>query len=396
MVSVAEASEIILSYPYQPQIIKTALLHAVGKVLGEKIFADRDFPPFDRVAMDGIALRFTDWTSGQREFSIVAMQAAGEPQKELLHANTCLEVMTGAVLPGGADTVIRYEDIEVKGKFATILVDKVVVRQNIHRQGQDEKKGSILLEPHILLSPAEIALLASVGKSDVTTFSFPKIAIVSTGDELVDISEIPKAYQIRRSNNYALASALKNMGCESVSFHLTDQKDILLESLRTIVESHDVVILSGGVSKGKFDFIPDVLMEIGINKMFHEVSQRPGKPFWFGTGKEKFVFALPGNPVSTYLCFYRYIRPWLLRSLNVKEEFSQAILAQDFNFQPKLTYFLQVKIHNESGRLMAYPNSGGGSGDFANLKDVDGFLELPPEKSEFKAGEVFPYIPFRH
>ncbi len=189
---------------------------------------------------------------------------------------------------------------------------------------------------------------------------------------------------------------MKHIGWEGTQYHLYDQKDFVIDSLRVIAEDHDVLIISGGVSKGKFDFIPEALDSIGVKKLFHQVSQRPGKPFWFGTSKKgKVVFALPGNPVSTYMCFYRYVLPWLWKSLQVIYEQQYAVLAQDFRFNPVLTYFLQVTVKNEEGRMMAYPDAGGGSGDFANLKRVTGFLELPIDKVNFEAGEVFPYYPFR-
>jgi molybdopterin molybdotransferase len=158
-----------------------------------------------------------------------------------------------------------------------------------------------------------------------------------------------------------------------------------------------VLILSGGVSKGKFDFIPEVLEQLGVQKRFHQVSQRPGKPYWFGATQDnkKIVFALPGNPVSTFLCFYKYIRPWIMTCCRVDPKPNSAILALDVNFSPSLTYFLQVRTESQNGKLMAYPHVGGGSGDFANLKSVDGFLELPSEKSTFKAGESYPFISFR-
>ncbi len=158
-----------------------------------------------------------------------------------------------------------------------------------------------------------------------------------------------------------------------------------------------MLILSGGVSKGKFDFIPTVFEELGVRKIFHQVNQRPGKPFWFGTSKTgKTVFALPGNPVSTYMCFYRYIRPWMLKSLGVVSNELTATLTQDFSFAPNLTYFLQVEVKSSGGKLMAHAQAGGGSGDFVNLKNVTGFLELPPDRTTFAAGEVFPYFPFRN
>ena len=167
--------------------------------------------------------------------------------------------------------------------------------QSIHQKGQDASQGETLLKPGMILSPAEIALLASVGKSEVSVFSSPKAAIVASGDELVEINAKPELHQIRRSNTYAIQAAMKTLGWEGTQFHLPDQKDVLLRSLKTIEENHEVIILSGGVSKGKFDFIPRVLEEIGIKKLFHQVSQRPGKPFWFGISeKGKAVFALPG------------------------------------------------------------------------------------------------------
>ena len=281
--------------------------------------------------------------------------------------------------------------------MATITTDVLSQWQSVHLQGADAKEAEELLQPGQLLAPSEVALLSSVGKAMVSVFSFPRVAIISTGDELVEIHDHPSPWQIRRSNSYALQSALREMGSDATCFHLKDEKSAMEKSLSKILADFDVLILSGGVSKGKFDFVPDVLEEIGIRRLFHQVSQRPGKPFWFGiSGGGKVAFALPGNPVSTFMCFYRYIKPWVLKSLGAEVRPSFAILSQDYSFGPALTYFLQVTVTNESGRMTAQPIPGGGSGDFANLKKVTGFLELPLGKSEFKAGEVFPYISFRH
>ena len=152
----------------------------------------------------------------------------------------------------------------------------------------------------------------------------------------------------------------------------------MVTAIKKISETSKVIVLSGGVSKGKFDYVPAVLEEIGVRKLFHRVNQRPGKPFWFGASdKGVTVFALPGNPVSTYMCFYRYIKPWILKSMKMDLSPSSAVLAKDFKGPQGLTYFLQVNVKLENGKLMAYPDPGGGSGDFANLKNVTGFLELP-------------------
>jgi molybdopterin molybdotransferase len=396
MISVQEASAVILSHLFKPKPIQAAIIDAVGKVLAESVYADRDFPPFPRVTMDGIAIAFDTWKQGKRKFLIESIQAAGEPRKKLKDTENAIEVMTGAMLPDGTDTVIRYEDLITEAPYATVKIETVEARQSIHVPGQDAKEGDLLLSPGMILSPSEIALLASVGKSNVQVYNFPKTAIVSSGDELISITENPLAHQIRRSNTYAIESAMNAMQWSGIQFHLPDDKTILKTGLAKILKEHDVIILSGGVSQGKFDFIPSVLEEIGVKKIFHQVSQRPGKPFWFGVSSEgKTVFALPGNPVSTFMCFYRYIKPWVLKSFGNGSKSVKAILAKDFSFQPKLTYFLQVKLDNDEGKLMAYPDAGGGSGDFANLKKIDGFLELPADKSEFKAGEVFPFIAFR-
>jgi molybdopterin molybdotransferase len=396
MVRVEEATDQVLSHLFKPAVVAVDLNDAAGRVLAEPVKADRDFPPFDRVMMDGIAIWYAEWKSGRREFIVEETQGAGQPRKSLRDIQKCMEVMTGAMLPEGTDTVIRYEDVTIHGDKATIMTDKIKEGQFVHHQGIDARQGETLLTPGIQLSPAEIALLASVGKMDIPVFSLPKAAIISSGDELVDVNEEPELHQIRRSNTYAIVAAMKEAGWNGTQFHLYDQKDFVIDSLNVISQDHDVLIVSGGVSKGRFDFIPEALEAIGVKKIFHHVSQRPGKPFWFGRSeKGKIVFALPGNPVSTYLCFYRYIMPWFWKSLQVDKPQAYAQLGQDFTFEPELTYFLQVAVKNENGTLIAYPDAGSGSGDFANLKKITGFLELPINRQQFEAGEVFPYFAFR-
>jgi len=395
MVSVEEAESIILSNLFKPKLQSIKIEDAVGRVLAESVKADRDFPPFNRVAMDGIAIQYESFKQGQRAFSLEGIQSAGMAPLKLQQESNAIEVMTGAMLPDGTDSVIRYEDLEIKNGTATMLIDTMDPTQNIHPQAQDCKMSERLLSEGFKISPAEIALLASVGKNQVSVYQLPKTAIISTGDELVDVDEQPLPWQIRRSNAYALQAAFKQMNHQADQFHISDNEEVLIAKLKKIFESHELIILSGGVSKGKYDFVPKTLEQVGIQKLFHQVSQKPGKPLWFGRSNTHTVFALPGNPVSTYMCFYRFIKPWLEKSMGLKSENNYAILAHDFQFKPALTYFLQVKTVNDQGKLVAYPKAGGGSGDFANLKDVNGFLELPMHQSEFKAGEVFPFHSFR-
>lgn len=396
MVSVSEASSIIQSHLYKPETEKVAITDALNRVLAESVQADRDFPPFNRIAMDGIAIQYDQFKSGRKSFTIEGTAQAGQPKMKLHNSENCIEVMTGAPLPDNTDTVIRYEDIEIKDGKAIVTITSLTEKQNIHSQGQDAKQGDILLSAGAMLSPAEIALIASVGISHVSVWSLPKVAIISTGDELVDIQDKPEAHQIRRSNSYALQAALKEAGCTAKLFHLPDLRETLETELAAILKDHELLILSGGVSKGKFDFVPEVLDALGVKKHFHKVTQKPGKPFWFGSVNDKTIFALPGNPVSTFMCFYKYIKPWLLKSLKQTTNENFALLANDFQFDGDVTYFLQVKVINKKGSLIAQPNPGGGSGDFANLKDVNAFLELPKDQSRFKKGEAFPVYFFRH
>lgn len=344
--------------------------------------------------MDGIAINFNEYSSGRREFRIEGTLAAGQPQQDLKSKDACFEIMTGAILPAGSDTVVRYEDVTVTGKTA-IINAPVERNQSVHARGIDAHAGELLLRPGTIISPAEVALLASIGKSEVVVFQVDPVAIVSTGDELVSIETTPHPWQIRRSNGVALASALGNLSIPTDLFHLPDLSATLEKELKSILETHDVVILSGGVSKGKFDYVPGVLEKLGIKKAFHQVKQRPGKPFWFGKNESKTVFALPGNPVSTFLCYHRYIKPWIESGLSIEHRRAQAVLATDFIFKPDLTYFLQAKIDTGEGKISATPDPGEGSGDFANLRNVDGFIELPSERSEFRKGELFPFISFR-
>lgn len=395
MITVSEATAIVLSHSVETGVEEISIQEACGRVLKETVRADRDFPPFNRVSMDGIAIAFQAWQKGERIFTIEGIQAAGQQQKQLSTSTACLEVMTGAMLPLGTDTVIPYENLEIKDGKARINTEKIEQGENIHRQGVDARNQDELLTPGIKISPAEVALMAAVGKKKITVAAFPKTAIISTGDELIPVELIPLPYQIRRSNSYALQAALRELGCVADQFHLPDQPEILEAEVKKILQHYSLVIFSGGVSKGKYDYIPQTLERNGIQKRFHQVSQRPGKPLWFGTSAKHVVFALPGNPVSTYMCFYRYIKPWLMKSLGVETQPQQVVLAQNFTFKPVLTYFLQVRVKNEMSQLKAWPDAGGGSGDFANLKDVDGFIELPADVTEFKAGQVFRYYPFR-
>ncbi len=397
MISVKQAVEIVLANAL-PLPDETVPLHlATGRVLREDLHADRDFPPFDRVSMDGIAIHYGAFEAGQRRFFIEKIQAAGAPQLALAQTENCIEVMTGAMLPHGTDTVIRYEDLSIDGGFATISIEKIQAGQNIHSQGVDRLNGEIIVAASRLISPAEIGVAATVGKPQLLVAALPRVAILSSGDELVEVDETPLPHQIRKSNVHVMAAVLGNWGLAPDLLHLPDDPAAIQNTLSDCLKKYDVLLMSGGVSMGKFDHLPEVLEKIGVRKLFHKVSQRPGKPFWFGRSERTVVFAFPGNPVSSFMCLHRYFRPWLRASLGLQPIESQfAVLAEDYFFKPDLTYFLQVKLaFGQDGRLLATPVTGQGSGDLANLTDTDAFLELPLEQQAFRKGEVFPFWIYR-
>jgi len=394
--TVNEALKIILNTSENFGTEEVDFLNSVGRVLKEDIIADRDFPPFNRVSMDGIAIASEAFNKGQRVFKIEGIQAAGSKQLTMQNQINCVEAMTGAILPKNTDVVIQYELLTIENEVATVNIDEAKKHKNVHLKGLDRKKGDILIPKNTTISSAEIGVFATVGKTSVTVAKQPKVMIISTGNELVDVSENPAEHQIRRSNVFTLVSLLEKLKIKTETAHIPDDKNLLLSKIERFLNEYDVLLFSGAVSKGKFDFIPDVLDKLGVQKLFHRVQQRPGKPFWFGKKGIKTVFAFPGNPVATFASCLKYFYPWYYKSvgLNFKNQ-NQAILAEDFYFKPNLTYFLQVKINQTNGSLYATPVKGKGSADLVNLVDSDAFLELPDNRSNFKKGEVFPLISYR-
>ena len=396
MITSQKALQIILDNTEDFGIEEIPFLGSLGRILKEDIIADREFPPFNRVSMDGIAVSHDTFSNGTREFAIENIQPAGSAQVELKNSKNCIEVMTGAVLPKNVDVVIPYEQVAIKNGIATVQIDEIKPLQNVHLKGKDRNENDILQKKDTIISSAEIGIFATVGKSIVKVAKQPKVLIISTGDELVGVSEKPLSYQIRRSNVYTLVSLLERLNIEAKTEHISDNKQLLKEKIERHLAHYDVLLFSGAVSKGKFDFLPEVFDELGIEKLFHKVKQRPGKPFWFGKRGSKTIFAFPGNPVSTFVGCLKYFYPWYKKSMGVNfKNQRKAILTEDFVFKPQLTYFLQVITENKNGMLYATPVVGNGSGDLANLAETDAFIELPDHRNEFKEGEVFPLIEFR-
>jgi molybdopterin molybdotransferase len=369
------------------------LPQCVGGVLRENIYGERDQPPFDRVTMDGIAVDSESLRRGQKSFEVQGTQAAGSPALKLLRPDLAIEVMTGAIMPSGCDCVIPVEKIEVRDRIAR-LTEEVVARpfHNVHRRGSDSRQGALLLEAGTLLRAPEVAVAASAGMERVRISSQPAIMVISTGDELVEPGEPIQDYQVRRSNAYAVVATLRQRGFVRVGDdHVPDDEATMCERFALHLNTHEVLVLSGGVSMGKFDLVPRALMKLGVEEVFHKIAQRPGKPMWFGIGPQgQAVFGLPGNPVSTLVCLIRYVIPAISCAMGIRPHAPERLaLMSPVTVQPALTYFMPISIgHDDWGRSWANPRPTNGSGDFLSLAGTDGFVELPPGPNTYPKGFV--------
>jgi molybdopterin molybdotransferase len=396
MLTPAAAEQLVLAYLAPLPGEDCPLAEAHGRVLRGAVRADRDLPPFDRVTMDGYAVRSAALAAGSRSFRVEGIQAAGMiPQTLGPGADACVEIMTGAVLPVGADCVVPYEETTRTGAAMTVTGSIFPAGHAVHRRGSDHRAGDEILRVGTRLGGREIAVAAACGCASLTVTTRPKVAVVATGDELVDVNMPVAPHQVRRSNDYGLRAALIASGYPRVDrFHLRDLRQEIEHRLWHILAEYDVVLLSGGVSKGKFDYLPAVLETLGVKKIFHGVAQRPGKPMWFGMSARRTpVFALPGNPVSSYACLHRYVLPALDHASGcAPRPLRMAALAEPVSFKPALAYFLPVTLSSgPRAELLARPAPGNTSGDFAGLGGTDGFVELPAEQAEFPAGYVAPF-----
>jgi molybdopterin molybdotransferase len=367
---------------------------ASGRVLRQRVVAERDQPPFDRVMMDGIAIGFAEYDRGTRTFPIQDTQAAGD-RRLSLEAGGCIEIMTGAALPAGADCIVPVERITVSDGTATLDEGyEARAQQFIHAQGSDHRRGTELLTMGKRISPMDIAIINSCGLTEVTVSRSPTIRVISTGNELVPAGQPIEPHQVRLSNGPAMIAMLQQHGYQHCQHdHIVDEPELLKQRIAEHLDEADVLILSGGVSMGKADYVPAVLKDLGVDVVFHKISQRPGKPMWFGKGPDgQAVFALPGNPVSTLVCCRQYVLPALDRASaqpDTQPEF--AALAQDITFKPQLTCFMPVRlISNTGGQVLAMPVQTNTSGDFASLSGTDGYIELRLDESRFPAGTAAP------
>jgi molybdopterin molybdotransferase len=404
MIPVSEAIARILEFGGNYPIETVSLAQATGRILREAVHADREYPAEDRSRMDGLALVAAVCERGQRTFPVLGMARAGEKRQSLGDAAGCLEIMTGASIPLGADTVVPYEEVTIEKGVATVALGAAVAvtpGRFIHTRGSDCRQGEVLVDAGERLTPVRIAAAASMGYSTLRVSRRPRISVLTTGDELVAVDVVPAAHQVRGSNGPALCAMMQAFGdvrLETVG----DDRVELHDRLARLLESSDVILLTGGVSAGKFDEVPGVLNGLGVREVFHKVAQKPGKPLWFGAQARAstetaasgvLVFGLPGNPVSSLVCARRYVVP-LLQAKSGWCARGQAMSAPKVRLEAaselgasRLTRFYPVRLTEPGSAALVQVN---GSGDFTGLGRSDGFVEVPAMALE---GNAFSPLP---
>ena len=389
------AQEQILSLAKSFGKEKIELDNSLGRVLAEPITADRDYPPFNRATMDGYAIRSSDFNNGIREFEIVEIIYAGQESISSLEVGQCFKIMTGAAVPESTDIVIRREDTVENDKKVKINVESCKSFQNISRQGEDIAQQVIACDINSLITPPFIAILAALGKTKVKVEQLPKVAIFTTGDEVVsiDTKDISRV-QIRDSNNHLLKGLLKNWGITPIICeHVKDDKDELYKNLYKALAC-DIIIINGGVSAGDADYVPQTLKSLAVKEIFHKVAIRPGRPLWFGAlPNGGVVFALPGNPFSCHVTFELFVRLYLLACFGLEQKPKlQLPLLSEKTKKVKLDEFFPVSFSANPLGLNPLPFKS--SGDIKASLFADGLALHPSDSEILGKGSLVTYLPF--
>jgi molybdopterin molybdotransferase len=380
----------------------TELLDAVGQILAEPIVADRNFPPFRRATRDGYALRADDLGQLPATLEVIAEIKAGATATESaikLEAGQAASIMTGAPVPEGADAVVMVEHTSQNG--TRVVVEKGVASgANVVPVGSEAKRGQRLLEPGMRLDHSAIAVAASVGRAHLLVYSKPRVAVLSTGDELVDIEVPPGPNQIRNSNSYSLAAQIKEAGGEPVLLPIARDESLRLRELIADGLECDLLLLTGGVSMGKYDLVEQVLAEFGAEFFFTGAQIQPGKPIVFGRvpseeGTGIYFFGLPGNPVSTMVTFELFARPMLEALAGMAPDklvFLHARLKREIKTKTGLKRFLPAVISGEFEQAEVELAKWEGSGDITSTARANAYIVIPPDRERIPAGEWVPVL----
>ncbi len=384
MLNYKEAQAIIANLSKSFGTEKIHLNEAFERILAEKIYADRDYPPFNRATIDGYAINLKDWKAGTKNYAVKEVVFAGQRYQQEIAAGECYKIMTGASVPPNVDLVIRREDATEENGQVSFQIETVKPFQNIARKGEDIQADACIIDQNCICTAPVIGLLASVGKAEFQVEKLPNVALFTTGDELVEISEPVSDIQIRNSNQYLLKSLLKAWQIEpQICKHIRDDKEALKQEIGTVLNS-DIIILCGGVSAGDADYVPEILASLGVKKLFQKVKIKPGKPIWCGQlPNGGLVFALPGNPFSCHVTFKLFVEHYLKTCFGLPEKESLMLLLSAE--KPKKTPFDEFFPATVNQQLT--PVLFNSSGDVKAALAANALAHHPADLLDLKAGD---------
>ena len=393
MIPVDEALDKILSHVLPLGFEKVSLLDALGRVIGEDIYAKRNIPPLDNSAMDGYALKSEDVRKASQNHPVrlvvIEDLPAGFISTKTIEKGKAIRIMTGAPIPKGADTVVPVEVTKKEDGFVLIF-NAAGPGENIRESGEDVKQGDRVISRGDIVRPAEVGMLASVGRSFVSVYQRPLVAILCTGDELVDVDGDLNEVKIISSNSYTIGAQVKDCGAIPLQLGIAkDRKEEIEEKLRQGIRA-DVLISSAGVSVGDYDFVKDVMKHLGMEMVFWKVAMRPGQPLAFGTMGGKPVFGLPGNPVSSMISFEQFVRPALLKMMGCGHIFRplvEAVLKEEIKKMAGRRYFIRGSISFENNQYVVTTTGEQGSGMLRSMVRANGLIVIPEDQEIVRAGE---------
>jgi len=385
MLSVGEARKQILTAVQPLPARRLRLEQAAECVLADVLVSPINVPPWDNTAVDGYAVRASDVAGAGNNnpihLRVAGKIAAGAPPSAMLEPQACLRIFTGAPIPSGADAVVMQEDTRPHHEGYIAVVESVEPGENIRRAGEDVTAGATVLRAGTLLGPAQIGMAAAVGAAELNVMPRPRVGVLVTGAEIVEPGRPLQGGQIYDSNSYALYGWVKRTGCEPLDLGIADDtKEDLQEKIDYGLGECDAVITVGGVSVGEYDLVKEVLGDLGCEQRFWKVAMRPGKPFMFATRGERFVFGLPGNPVSAAVTFLVLVRPALLKLRGLSDFELPSIEAEaavDFVNRGERLHFMRARIEEQDGRRLVQPLPRQGSHVISSLADADCLVEVP-------------------
>lgn len=395
MINIEEALNIIKKETKILGTEKLDLISSLNRVLAEDIYSKDNLPPFDKSAMDGYAINSDDTLNCNNSNSSIHLKVnglikAGDYFEGKLKPNEAIKIMTGAPLPKGADAVIQIEKVSYSGD-EIILSEFVKPNTNIIKMGEEIKIGELALKKGTVIRPAEIGLLASLGYSSARTYIIPKVCIMSTGDELQDINSPIEKGKIRNSNEYSLLALLKNLGIDAISLGIaSDNKEVLKEKILTAMSTSNIIITSGGVSAGDYDFIEDVLNEIGATIKINSIAIKPGKPVTFAVLNNRLFFGLPGNPLSLITTFEEFIKPTIKNMMGINDlndELFKVIAGDNFKTKKQRRKYIYAEIINRNGKYYAYDIGSQCSNHLMTISRSNGIIIIPEGVDKVNIGE---------